>query len=340
VRGINRRGPRLELVAAFGIALALPALSTAVANAQDVSTETTLTVASQGLGVHAQPQASITVTSADGLPASGVVSIQEGNHVLAQAALNSVGQANAALSLTAASHVLRAVYLGDTTHQASISGTAQVVPNTGGGTPSFSVAVAAISPGTLPLTLKAGQAGSLNVTITPVNNGALTAPMFVTLSCSGLPQLASCTFTPENIEILATTPTSCTTGSPASSCPPTSTMLVQTQAQSVASGQFATPGKSNQVAWAFMLPGVLGLGGLAFGARRRRWLQRLALIALVGLVTTLGTTGCNPLYYYYNHGPGQPPATPAGTYNVLVTAQSSDGVTAITNSTTVVLTVN
>jgi hypothetical protein len=58
------------------------------------------------------------------------------------------------------------------------------------------------------------------------------------------------------------------------------------------------------------------------------------------LVATLGTTGCNPQYYYYNHGPGQPPATPAGTYTVTVTAQSANGVTAITNSTTVALTVN
>jgi hypothetical protein len=62
-------------------------------------------------------------------------------------------------------------------------------------------------------------------------------------------------------------------------------------------------------------------------------------MALLGLVTTLGTTACNPLYYYYNHGPGQPPATPTGTFNITVTGQSDNGVTAITNSTTLVLTV-
>jgi hypothetical protein len=89
-----------------------------------------------------------------------------------------------------------------------------------------------------------------------------------------------------------------------------------------------------------LLPGILGLGGLAWGARRRSWLSRLALLALIGLVTTLGTTACSPLYYYYNHGPDRTPATPSGTYNVIVTAQSSNGVSAITNSTTMVLTVN
>ena len=56
-------------------------------------------------------------------------------------------------------------------------------------------------------------------------------------------------------------------------------------------------------------------------------------------VTMLGATACNARYDYYNHGPPTPPATPAGTYTVKVTAQSSNGVTAITNSTTLALTV-
>ena len=54
----------------------------------------------------------------------------------------------------------------------------------------------------------------------------------------------------------------------------------------------------------------------------------------------LGTTACNPLYNYYNHGPPVNPATPSGTYTVNVTGQSSNGVTAITNSTTISVTVN
>jgi hypothetical protein len=53
----------------------------------------------------------------------------------------------------------------------------------------------------------------------------------------------------------------------------------------------------------------------------------------------LGATACNARYDYYNHGPPIPPPTPAGTYTVTVTAQSSNGVTAITNSTTLALTV-
>jgi hypothetical protein len=119
-------------------------------------------------------------------------------------------------------------------------------------------------------------------------------------------------------------------------------MVIQTYAASNVKASPPTPrnNRSNPIAWAFLLPGALGLGGLAFGARRRKWLIRFSLVAFVGLVTLLGTTGCNPRYYYEHHGPSANPATPAGTYNVTVTAQSSNGVTAITHSTTFVLVVN
>jgi hypothetical protein len=73
--------------------------------------------------------------------------------------------------------------------------------------------------------------------------------------------------------------------------------------------------------------------------RRREWLRRVSLLALVGLVTLLGATGCNPRYNYQHHGPVPNPATPAGTYTVTVTGQSSNGVTATTHNTSVVLTV-
>jgi hypothetical protein len=148
--------------------------------------------------------------------------------------------------------------------------------------------------------------------------------MFVTLSCSGLPDQSSCNFTPENLEIL-----------PNATTPLTSSVVILTQQQE---GSIARPG-ANGVALAILLPGALGLGCLAWSVRRRPWLQRLSLIALLALVTTLGTSACNARYNYYNHGPPINPATPAGTYTVLVTAQSSNGVTATTHSTDLAFTV-
>jgi hypothetical protein len=82
-----------------------------------------------------------------------------------------------------------------------------------------------------------------------------------------------------------------------------------------------------------------GLGRPGLVGPPSPWLNRLALLALVAFVTMLGTTACAPRYDYYNHGPPIPPATPAGNYNVIVTAQSSNGVTAITNNANLALTV-
>jgi hypothetical protein len=78
---------------------------------------------------------------------------------------------------------------------------------------------------------------------------------------------------------------------------------------------------------------------LAWGARRRAWLRRLSLVALVGFVAKLGTTASNPRYYYYNHGPPTNQATPSGTFTITVTGQSSNGITAVTQNTTFALTV-
>lgn len=339
MRGMNRRGLRLEWIAGLGVALALAVLPAAAA-AQKIATQTTLTLETSDQGGHTQATASVAVTGADGVPASGAVMIEDGNSQLAEVALNRDGQATSVLSLPGGDHALRAVFMGDASHLSSAS-VASNVTGQASATPNFSITLAAVAPASLPLTLTAGASGSVAVTIEPEDNAALTAPMFVTLSCSGLPSEASCTFTPETVEILATTPASCPSGSPASACPPVSSMLIQTQEHFV--GQKMRPSpverRSSPVAWAILLPGLLGFGGLAWSARRRRWLQRLALVALMGVVTTMGATSCKALYHYYQNGPSHPPATPSGTYTVTVTGQSSNGVTAITNSTTMVLTV-
>ena len=339
MRGLNCRYLRLDLVAGLGIALAL-AFWPAAAAAQQIATHTTLTVETGEQNGHTQATATVSVTAADGQPASGVVVIEEGDSELAEAVLNAEGVASPVFSLPAGDHDLRAVYVGDASHLGSASVTASATAQASS-TPSFTLSLAPVAPSTLPLTLVAGNAGTIAVTVVPEDNAALTGPMFVTLSCSGLPSEASCTFTPESVEILPTTPASCPADSPASACPPVSSMLLQTVAVSGARVlQPGFPGSAGRpVAWAIILPGVLGLGGLAWGGRRRRWLQRLALVALIGLVTALGTTACKPTFNYYYHGPVPNPATPSGTYTVTVTAQSTNGVSAITTNTTMVLTV-
>ncbi len=166
------------------------------------------------------------------------------------------------------------------------------------------------------------------MSITPINAASLTGPMFVTISCSGIPDQTTCTFTPESIEI----PIGATAAI-------TSSMVLATQAPSLTKSEPLVYRDARPVALAVLFPGVLALGGLAFGVRRRRFLSRLVLVALVGFVTVLGTTACSPLYNYYNHGPPQNRPTPPGTYNVTITAQSSNGVTATSHASTLALTV-
>jgi hypothetical protein len=338
VKGMKRRAWRLLTGPGVALIAAIVLLSF-TASAQDISTATTLRVQTRSLNGQMQATATVTVTGADGLPAKGVVSIEDGDRLLAQAALDTTGQANPAFTLPGGDHALRAVYTGDATHQSSTSPATEVQADAGA-TPSFQVSITPIPPTTLPMNLTPGQSGSLIVTVTPEDNAALTSPMFVTLSCSNLPTLVNCSFAPENVEISSTTPASCPAGSPAAACPPTSQMVLTTDGPGTSGGpQPPASRPATPLGLSLLLPGALGLGGLAWGVRRRRWLQRLALMALVGLVVTLGATACNPLYRYYNHGPEPQVPTPAGTYTIAVTAQSSNGVTAITNSTSFVLTV-
>ena len=113
-------------------------------------------------------------------------------------------------------------------------------------------------------------------------------------------------------------------------------MVMATQKQLDTS---ALPQGSSGTALAILVPGAAALFGLAF-RMRKSGLARLGMIALVALAVSFGMTACNARYYYFNHGPLPGKPTPAGTYQMKVTAQASDGITATTHSADFVLTVN
>ncbi|MBS1803746.1 MAG: Ig-like domain repeat protein [Acidobacteria bacterium] len=306
-------------VAACLCVIALPALA-APLNQQP--TQTSLLVDTRDVDGRTQAKISVAVSGEDGVGAPGSITITDHGKSLAGIVLGADGKATSTITLPGGSHSLRALYTGNPTHAASNSAISTLAA-TAGATPDFSVAIA---PGSV--SLKQGQSGTAVVTVTPLNAASLTAPMFVTISCAGLPDQTSCTFTPENIEI----PVGAAAGI-------NSSMVIATQAPSLASADPVKVRDTHPVAWAILLPGTLTLGGLAFSFRRRRLLSRLTLIALVAFVGVLGSTGCSPLYNYRNHGPPTNLPTPAGAYNVTVTAQSSNGVTATTHTTTMALTV-
>ena len=315
-----RRGMRLHWVAALGVALAIPALG-AISASKQQATQTTLVVGTRELNGRTQATLSMAVIGADGQPATGAIALADHGKPLAGFALDGEGRLTATVDLAPGDHSLSAAYVGDQTHLTSSSDVTPVHA-VAGPTPDFSVS---ISPTTI--SLKQGQSGSGTVSVTPINAASLTAPMFVTISCSGLPDQSACTFTPENIEI----PVGATAAI-------NSSLVIATQATSLAKAEPVLTRRSRPVAWAVLLPGFLVLGGFAFGARRR-FLGRLVLLALIGFVAVLSTTACSPLYYYHNHGPPSNLPTPAGTYTITVAAQSSNGVSATTHETTFALTV-
>ena len=334
--GTYCRSLRLHWIAVLGVALGLSSAVRAIPT-PTISTTLTAQTTTQTCptSTTGNPQTTtlttltITVTSSGGTP-QGTVNIQDGGDSIASATLNASGQATVSLFLSDGPHSLVAVYTANSTNYDSSPVTADISSQCSS---PFAISVSGITPSTSgAMTLIPGNAGTAVVTVTPSAEYVAslgTAPAFVTVSCSGLPNLASCAFTPEILEIV-----------PGQDAGVNSSLLIQTSSATVRAVPPAPLGhKSSPIEWAILLPGVLGFGGLAFGARRRRWLARLSLVLLVGLVTTLGTAGCSPLYYYYNHGPTNPHETPAGTFNVTVTAQSSNGVTATTINTIMVLTV-
>lgn len=292
-------------------------------NAPKQSTQTTLTAETHEQSGSTRARLEVSVAGRDGVAPAGSVAIEDGGRQLAGAPLDAEGRAQLDIDLTEGDHSLRAVYLGDAAHRGSVS-QATGVHAEASGTADFSVSV---SPATL--SLPVGQSGSVVASITPINNASLSAPMFVTISCQGLPDESSCTFTPENIEIQST---SC----PAS-CPIKSTMVIETQLGTSKLGRPHSTQGAGPVTWALALPGGLGL--IALFLRRRKVLAQLSMLAFLGAVAVLGATSCNSRYNYFNHGPPPNPPTPTGTYKVTISAQSNDGIAAITHFTTMSLTV-
>lgn len=320
MRGLNLEWVAARRVAALGLALAGPAWAAGPPVAMQ-STATTLSAETRIQNGRTIASFAVAVKGEDALAPTGAVIIEEDGRQLAGAALSAEGQARLEFAVPPGNHNFVAMYNGDPSHQASVSTVSGVRAQATSAAPDFQLSVA---PGSL--TLTAGQSGTATVSLAPVNASALTGPMFVTLACSGFPDQSTCTFTPENVEILPNATTAVT-----------SSMSLVTQGRN-RTGMLGRA-ERNPVAWAVLVPGMAGLGGLAFAVRRKPWLSRLCLLALVGMVAVLGTTACAPRYNYYNHGPPFNLPTPTGSYTLQITAQSSNGVTATTHSTPFALTV-
>jgi len=250
----------------------MPALAMA-AQHSGLGPQTALTAETRDQGGRTQTTVRVTVTARMGCR-SGAVAISDHGRQLAGAALNAEGQAKVMLDLPAGDHLLRAVYTGNTTHQASASllrGSCHERPRQ----PRLS--------GFPPLRqhFSHGRPVRDRDGLRYARKCRLIAARCLLRSPARASDQSSCTFTPENIEIL-----------PEPLPALTSSMVLVTQMASQPRSHIpvATPclgaAASRRIpAWA----------AYALGTRRRRWLSSLWLAALVGLVTLLGQRRATPL---------------------------------------------
>ena len=272
------------------------------------ATQTTLTVATDNAG----PRTRATLTahvSADqtGSP-SGVVNFRSGETDLGSALLDSEGNASLQTDvLPAGAHQVVAVYQGQSAYESSTSRIEHLQANVS--------TVAGFTVAATPTSLSTAVGGFVSsvVTVTPVNG----FNAYVSLSCSGLPINAICTFTPVNV------PAACTTiaGGAETCTPGTSVMQIQTQTPSPIAAVGTRDG-GGIPRYAFVFPAVFGLAGLGL-SKRRAW--RNLLLAMLVFSGAMGMTACSERYNYLNHGPPGNPGTPVGSYTITIQAQSSTG---------------
>jgi uncharacterized protein len=188
-----------------------------------------------------------------------------------------------------------------------LQGTGTTGPS--GSTGNFAVAVGASS-----ATVVAGNTASVLVGITSV--AGFSSP--VTIGCSGLPPLSSCSATPATV-----TPTS--TGVV------TTTLQISTTRRTAAPPgglpRLLNPGlKVYPAIWLLLALLVMSAGTLAALRRRVRW--NWAVLAITALwLAAFAACGAGGKGYV------NPTGTPAGTYTVTVTGTSSG----LTHSTTITL---
>lgn len=245
-----------------------------------------------------------TTPATSGIP-TGTISLLDGKTTIGTLPVDGSGAASFSISsLTAGSHSLSASYSGDRNYLASSSA---AVSETIFITPDFQITTSNPSP-----TVRAGQSASISLNLVAAR---FTGP--VTFSCSGLPNLAACSFSPSTLPL--------GTGN-------FSTILtITTTASSVAALKPARAHGNLEVCFAALLfPGFAGM--LVYFGRKRQSLAKAIPLAVLVLGLAF-ISGCG--------GGGSPktvPGTPAGTFSVGVQANGPTG-TPVSHQITVTLTV-
>ena len=275
---MNRRSLRLKLVAGLGMTLALLVLPAAATNAQSVSAQKRRSsVCEQRPGRTAKSLCAVNVTGADGLPASGAVSIVEGDANW----LGGVGPTGQATSVFDPSRRKPQRCARSTAVTPPICVRFPQDPACAGSPrqrPASQLSLAPVSPAALPMVLTAGNAGthqrddnageSVRAYIADVRNA-----LVLRAAKSGV----DATSVPATWRFCRQRQPAAQAGSPASACPPSARWCCRRSRRTSRFTGCTNGNGTGSVAMGNSAAGILGLGGLAWGARRRAWLSRYGI---------------------------------------------------------------
>jgi YVTN family beta-propeller protein len=272
------------------------------------NTALTLSLNPSTLSASVTFDASVTENAPGTSTPTGTVTFNDGSTTLGTGTLNASGIATyTTSSLAAGQHSITAVYAGDTNN---VGSTSPVLTQT------VNPADFALTFNPTSKTITAGQSATFTLTVTP--QGSFTSP--ISFSCTGLPALATCAFSPASV-----TPNSSTV---------TSTLTITTTAQAAS---LASPfGRRSSPLYAIwlLLPAML-LGAMGMAAPKRRKLLSYCIVFLLvsGCLLQVACSGASNSSG--GGGGGGTGGTPAGSYTVTVAGAAGS----TQNTTTATLTV-
>ena len=245
--------------------------------------------------------ATVAPVAGSGIP-TGSVGFYSGQTLLGTGTLSSGVASYTATSFPTGNASLSAQYSGDPNFTQSTSASIPVL-NATLASSSLTVASAGSVSDVLTFAVAPGYSGTLQLT------------------CTGLPQNATCTFAPSSVSFTGSTNTA------------KSTLTIQTGTTASLSLPSSPFGNSRATTWAAML-GLPSLLALALASRRRKLriaLRTMALLLLLGAAAN-SLTGCaGGGSGSSGGGGGGSTTTPAGTYTVQVVASGASGLSQSTS---------
>lgn len=282
-----------------------------------IATSTTLSVEPAAAAGKTLVTARISPLPENAAADHGTVTLEEtapdgSTRSLGSAVVEADGSARLTLAPLPGDHSIRALYSGTDGVASSASEPAELTAQAATAAPGFTLAAA---PSTV--NLDAGANSAIAITITPASGFT----NYVALSCAGLPLYATCNFLPSNVNVTGTGGAS--------------TMTLYTTAPSGKTSQLREGGSG--IVYALLLPGALGLVGLAWG--RSRGLRTLSVVFIAASLIG-GASSCAQRYRYLNYGPGANQGTPNGTSIIRVYGTAVNGALSTIQCFQVTLNVN